>query len=66
MAELLTKTEMAERLRVSPATVLLWARYGRIPVVRVNARTLRYDESAVFDSLRRGAEGAGKGSANAS
>ena len=54
MAELLTKQEMAARLRVSPATVLLWARNGRIPVIRINERTLRYDENAVLESLRHG------------
>jgi len=54
MAELLTKREMAERLRVSPQTVLLWGRSGRIPVVRVNTRTLRYDPDAIIEALRRG------------
>lgn len=53
MGELLTKSEMAERLRVSPATVVLWARAGRIPVLRINSRTYRYDEDAVLNSLRQ-------------
>jgi excisionase family DNA binding protein len=58
MAELLTKQEIAARLRVSPATILEWVHCGRIPAVRVNARVLRYDEAAVLDALRRPVGGA--------
>ena len=43
--------EVARAVGVSRETVLRWAADGRIPVVRVNRRTLRFDLKKVLDSL---------------
>jgi nitrogen PTS system EIIA component len=42
----LTTSELAERLRVSPATVRNWAARGEIPALRI-ARTWRFRESDI-------------------
>jgi excisionase family DNA binding protein len=52
MSEFLTTRQLAERLQVSPETIRDWARKGRIPVIRVNAKIRRYDLAAVLASLR--------------
>ena len=51
MGELLTADELAERLKVSPDTVKVWARVGRIPAVRLSPKVLRFDLSAVLGAL---------------
>lgn len=50
--ELLTASELADRLRVKPGTVREWTRQGRIPAVRITQKVLRYDYSEVLKSLR--------------
>ncbi len=50
--ELLTADELAERLRVRPATIRLWAREGRIPRIRISGKVIRFDVSAVIDLLQ--------------
>lgn len=52
-SQLLTGRELAERLRVSPDTINLWARKGRIPVVRYSKRIQRFDYDAVATALGR-------------
>lgn len=49
--ELLTGRELAKRLRVAPETILEWVRDGRIPVVRLSRKTLRYSAEAVLTAL---------------
>ena len=44
---LLTCAELAERLRLKPATIRLWTRQGKIPVVRLGARAVRYRQRDV-------------------
>jgi len=39
--DLLTATELADRLRVKPSTVLDWQRAGRIPAIRLSHKILR-------------------------
>ncbi len=59
--DLLTAEELAERLHVRPSTVREWARRGRIPTVRLSAKVVRYDLSAVVESVgqaRRGGKAA--------
>ena len=51
MTDLLTADEMAQRLRVRPATVKTWARSGRIPTVRLSPKVIRYDAEAVVAAL---------------
>jgi excisionase family DNA binding protein len=40
--ERLTVKEVAERLRVHPWTVYMWARSGRLPCIRLSKRSLRF------------------------
>lgn len=49
--ELITATELAERLRLKPETIRLWAREGRIPALRPTAKTLRFDLNNVLFAL---------------
>ena len=57
-SELLTPVELADRLRISARTVKVWTREGRIPVIRVGAKVLRYELQAVLAVLRKsGARG---------
>ena len=48
---LLTTAEMADILRVEPNTLLLWARRGRVPSIRMGARTVRFDRLRVVSAL---------------
>jgi excisionase family DNA binding protein len=41
---LLTARAVAERLSVSPETVLRWARRGRLPAVYLSSRAIRFRE----------------------
>jgi excisionase family DNA binding protein len=45
--ERLTVKEVAERLRVHPWTIYMWARSGRLPCIRLSKRTLRFLESDI-------------------
>jgi excisionase family DNA binding protein len=42
MSPLLTAREVAERLGVSPETVLRWTRRGELPAVRLPGGAIRY------------------------
>jgi excisionase family DNA binding protein len=53
---LLTADELAERLAVSPATVIAWARAGKIPEVRLSGRTRRFDFDEVMAATRKNRE----------
>ena len=53
---LLTKTDLAERLRVKPRTVDNWMKLGRLPYIKIGGGqrgTVRFEYSAVMDSLRQ-------------
>jgi excisionase family DNA binding protein len=52
MEELLTPGELADRLKVTPATITNWRRRGTIPAIRINATTYRFDFSDVLSALR--------------
>ena len=53
MSELLTKYELANRLRVSAVTVRRWAYAGVIPEVFISERMRRYDPDAVVEALKK-------------
>ncbi len=55
--DLLTATELAERLRVKPSTVLDWQRAGRIPAIRLSHKILRFNLGEVLAALKRPAVG---------
>ena len=50
--QLLTAEELAERLAVSPRTVIEWARAGRIPEIRASRRIRRFDYADVLAALK--------------
>jgi excisionase family DNA binding protein len=56
MSEFLNARQMAERLHVTPATVLSWARRGRIPCLRASRRPVLFDAADVERLLRERAE----------
>ncbi len=56
MCELLTAGELAERLRIKPSTVSVWARAGRIPSIKLSRKVIRFDVVAVIDALTNRAE----------
>jgi excisionase family DNA binding protein len=58
--DLLTATELANRLRVKPSTVLDWQRAGRIPAVRLSHKILRFNLGEVVAALKRSAVGEGE------
>jgi excisionase family DNA binding protein len=45
--EMLTAEEVADRLRVKPDTIVVWARQGRIPAHRLSRKVIRFR----FDDL---------------
>jgi excisionase family DNA binding protein len=45
--ELLTASEVARFLRVSPFAVRTWARTGRLPAVRLSPRVIRFRRADV-------------------
>ena len=51
--QLLTAAEVAERLAVSPSTVIRWAKARRIPEVRPSPRIRRFDWGDVVVALKR-------------
>jgi excisionase family DNA binding protein len=55
----LTATELAERLRIKPSTVLDWQRTGRIPSIRITSKVLRFNLGDVMAALKRAAAGEG-------
>lgn len=50
--ELLTAEELAERLRLSPHTVRLWSKEGRIPTVWLSHTVRRFDFQEVVRAIR--------------
>jgi excisionase family DNA binding protein len=50
--ELLTVSQLAERLHVRPRTVQSWARQGRIPTVKLSSKVVRFDWQAVLTVIR--------------
>jgi excisionase family DNA binding protein len=50
-AELLTVSQLAERLHLRPRTVQMWARQGRIPSFKLSAKVLRFRWEAVLAAL---------------
>lgn len=54
--ELLTKEDLAARLRLSPATVQLWASEGKIPCVRISANRMRFVWGEVLERLKAESE----------
>lgn len=51
MEHLHTTQELAAHLRVESATIRAWVRAGRIPVVRISRRALRFDLPLVLAAL---------------
>jgi len=58
----MTPAEAAEQLRVAPQTLWRYGAEGRIEVVRLTPRTLRYTAASVAALMGTG-EGAGAGEA---
>jgi excisionase family DNA binding protein len=56
--EFLTVGEVAAALRVSPKTVLRWARDGQLPAARVSERVTRVRESDLAMFIAKSAGGA--------
>jgi excisionase family DNA binding protein len=50
-SELLNAIELAKQLKVSPSTVRAWARAGRIPVLRLSRKAIRFDLDAVMRAV---------------
>ena len=53
MDRLLTVSELAERLGISPGTAYHWISQGRLPCVRFSSRCVRFRESDVEKMLER-------------
>lgn len=51
ITQLVTAGEVAEILGVTVGTVRRWARAGRIPIIRLSPRVLRFDPEAVLSAL---------------
>jgi predicted site-specific integrase-resolvase len=51
--DLLTAAELADRLRVKPATILSWQRSGQIPAVRLSHKVLRFSLDDALAALKR-------------
>ena len=51
--ELLTADEVAHRLKVRPSTIRQWSRCGLIPTVRLSAKVVRYDLSALVEAMAK-------------
>jgi excisionase family DNA binding protein len=49
---LLTAEELAERLAVSPFTIVKWAKERRIPEIRPSPRIRRFDYNDVVQALK--------------
>ena len=49
--ELINKTELAKRLKVSTRTIDLWVNEGRIPKIKINS-SARFDWEDVLTALK--------------
>ena len=49
--ELINKTELAKRLKVSTRTIDLWVNEGRIPKIKINS-SARFDWDDVLTALK--------------
>ena len=49
--ELINKTELAKRLKVSTRTIDLWVNEGRIPKIKINS-SARFDWENVLTALK--------------
>ena len=56
MSELLDAKELAERLKVTPATIHAWHRRSWIPCLRAGRRPVLFNLEAVETALRERAE----------
>jgi excisionase family DNA binding protein len=52
MGDLLTTSQLAERLQVSKDTILGWARSGVIPEIRISAKVRRFSLDDVVKAIR--------------
>lgn len=48
-----TTADVATHLRLSPRTIANYRASGRIPFIRINARTIRYDLAEVEKAIRK-------------
>ena len=46
-SRLLTKRQAAARLNICPHTLMRWHHQGRLHCIRLNERTIRFDESEI-------------------
>ena len=47
MRELLTVNELAALLKVHPKTVRAWVKQGKIPVIKMPGRGVRFDQDKI-------------------
>ena len=52
MGDLVDATELAERLKVTPATIHAWHRRGWIPCLRAGRRPVLFDVASVKQAMR--------------
>jgi hypothetical protein len=64
MPDLLDARGLAAVLRVTPATILTWARRGWIPCLRAGRRPVLFDPEAVRRALDERAQRQAKGGAH--
>ena len=55
LERLLTNSEAAAVIGCTPATLRAWVSQGRVPVVRLSARFVRYDPKALREWIKANA-----------
>jgi excisionase family DNA binding protein len=55
-AELITAEQLAERLKVSPYTVRLWSKEGKIPTIWLSRTVRRFDYATVLAAVQERTE----------